>query len=590
MYLRTVRAKGAEGVELEYIRLVEAYWENGRSKQRIIANLGRKDLLAPHLESLIELLGGGKKTKSSSLSCGERIEATLAACWGPMLVARSLWREFGLESILDGLAPKTNSVQKGGRLPLADRVLVLVANRLCRPGSEHALAQWLESDFVCGRDGKRILARWQQQGRVRVDLNWLQEWYRTLDQLLVRKERIEVELFGRLRDLFHLQAEMVFYDLTSTYFEGRGPAGLADFGYSRDGKSRNRQVQVGLVMINGWPIAHHVFDGSLRDAETVERVLKDLQQRFGLRRVILVSDRGMVTIQNLALLRQLGQGYLVGLKRRRNEQVRGYLEAAAQGRWQECPVGITAQEKETAPRTMVTEVAGEEPGVRVFVVQSEERLAYERAMREAAMEKTRQALEKLAARVAAGRLKKAQNIGAAAARILSRNHGSRYYDWSLEQGVLRYFEHPVHLPAEKALEGKYVIQTEELDLSAVQAVEAYKELSEVERGFRELKDLIEMRPIYHHRPKRVRAHIFVAALAFLLARALEKKLKAAGVPMSSAQALEALRTMHVVDIRVGAEIRRGVTAGNHQARQILAALAISDREPLQAQSSSKMAA
>ena len=590
MYLRTVRAKGAEGVELEYIRLVEAYWENGRSKQRIIANLGRKDLLAPHLESLIELLGGGKKTKSSSLSCGERIEATLAACWGPMLVARSLWREFGLESILDGLAPKTNSVQKGGRLPLADRVLVLVANRLCRPGSEHALAQWLESDFVCGRDGKRILARWQQQGRVRVDLNWLQEWYRTLDQLLVRKDRIEVELFGRLRDLFHLQAEMVFYDLTSTYFEGRGPAGLADFGYSRDGKSRNRQVQVGLVMINGWPIAHHVFDGSLRDAETVETVLKDLQQRFGLRRVILVSDRGMVTIQNLALLRQLGQGYLVGLKRRRNEQVRGYLEAAAQGRWQECPVGITAQEKETAPRTMVTEVAGEEPGVRVFVVQSEERLAYERAMREAAMEKTRQALEKLAARVAAGLLKKAQNIGAAAARILSRNHGSRYYDWSLEQGVLRYFEHPVHLPAEKALEGKYVIQTEELDLSAVQAVEAYKELSEVERGFRELKDLIEMRPIYHHRPKRVRAHIFVAALAFLLARALEKKLKAAGVPMSSAQALEALRTMHVVDIRVGAEIRRGVTAGNHQARQILAALAISDREPLQAQSSSKMAA
>ena len=88
-----------------------------------------------------------------------------------------------------------------------------------------------------------------------------------------------------------------------------------------------------------------------------------------------------------------------------------------------------------------------------------------------------------------------------------------------------------------------------------------------------------MRAIYHHRPNRVRAHIFVAALAFLLARALEKKLKAAGVPMSSAQALEALRTMHVVDIRVGAEIRRGVTPGNHQARQILAALGISYREP-----------
>jgi len=590
MYLRTVKAKGAQGVEFEYIRLVEAHWENGRSKQRVIANLGRKDLLAPPLESLIELLGGGKRTKGSSATCAERIEATLAACWGPMLVARWLWRELGLENILDGLVPKTNRVQKAGRLPFADRVLVLVANRLCRPGSEHALAQWLESDFVCGGDGKRILAPWKQQGRVRVDLNWLQEWYRTLDQLLVGKERIEVELFARLRDLFHLQVEMVFYDLTSTYFEGRGPAGLANFGYSRDGKPRNRQVQVGLVMINGWPIAHHVFDGSLRDSATVEMVLKDLQERFGLGRVIFVGDRGMVTIQNLALLRQRGQGYLVGLKRRRNEQVDRYIQAAAQGPWQECPVGITALEREKVPRTMVTEVAGEEPGVRVFVVQSEERLAYERGMREAAMEKTRQALEKLSVRVAAGRLKKAQKIGEAAARILGRNHGSRYYGWSLEQGIFRYFEHPGHLAPEKALEGKYVIQTEELDLSAVQAVEAYKDLSEIERSFRELKDLVEMRPIYHRRPKRVRAHIFVAALAFLLARALEKKLKAAKVPMSSAQALEALRTMHVVDIRVGAQIRRGVTAGNHQARQILAALGISDREPLQTQSSEKMPA
>ena len=588
MYLRTVRAKGAQGVEFEYIRLVEAYWENGHSKQRVIANLGRKDLLAPHLESLIELLGGGKRTKGSSAA--ERIEATFAACWGPMLVARWLWRELGLENILDGLASKTNRVQKAGRLPFADRVLVLVANRLCRPSSEHALGQWLESDFVCGRDGKRIVARWKQQGRVRVDLNWLQEWYRTLDRLLAHKERIEVELFARLRDLFHLQVEMVFYDLTSTYFEGRGPVGLAGFGYSRDGKARNRQVQVGLVMINGWPIAHHVFDGSLRDSASVEMVLKDLQERFGLGRVIFVGDRGMVTIQNLALLRQRGQGYLVGLKRRRNEQVDRYIQAAAQGPWQDCPVGITAMEREKVPRTMVTEVAGEEPGVRVFVVQSEERLAYERAMREAAMEKTRQALEKLSLRVAGGRLKKAQKIGEAAARILGRNHGSRYYGWSFEKGLFRYFEHPGHLAPEKALEGKYVIQTEELNLSAVQAVEAYKDLSEIERSFRELKDLVEMRPIYHRRPKRVRAHIFIAALAFLLARALEKKLKAATVPMSSAQALEALRTMHVVDIRVGTEIRRGVTAGNHQARQILAALGISDREPLQTQSSEKMPA
>ena len=98
-------------------------------------------------------------------------------------------------------------------------------------------------------------------------------------------------------------------------------------------------------MINGWPIAHQVFEGGLRDSATVEMLLKDLQERFGLRRVIFVGDRGMVTIQNLALLRQRGQGYLVGLKRRRNEQVNRYIQAAAQGPWQECPAGITAMER-----------------------------------------------------------------------------------------------------------------------------------------------------------------------------------------------------------------------------------------------------
>src|SRR3982074_541644 len=106
-------------------------------------------------------------------------------------------------------------------------------------------------------------------------------------------------------------------------------------------------------------------------------VLKDFQDRLGLGRVIFVGDRGMVTIQTLAMLRQRGQGYLVGLKRRRNEQVNRYIQAAAQGPWQECPAGLTALEKEKGPRKMVTEVAGEEPGVRVFVVQSEERLSYE---------------------------------------------------------------------------------------------------------------------------------------------------------------------------------------------------------------------
>ena len=137
----------------------------------------------------------------------------------------------------------------------------------------------------------------------------------------------------------------------------------------------------------------------------------------------------------------------------------------------------------------------------------------------------------------------------AAARILGRNHGSRYYGWSFEQGVFRYFEHPVHLSPEKALEGKYVIQTEEFDLNAVQAVEAYKDLSEVERSFRQLKDLVGDAS---HLPSPAQSGAgthFHRSLGLSAGSRAGEETQGRRVPMSSAQALEALRTMHVVDIR-----------------------------------------
>jgi hypothetical protein len=147
---------------------------------------------------------------------------------------------------------------------------------------------------------------------------------------------------------FSLNVDLVFFDLTSTYFEGNGPVGFALHGHSRDGKPRNRQVLVGMVMIDGWPIAHHVFQGNLRDSTTVEKVLQDLQSRFGLRRVVFVGDRGMVTSGNLDRLRSSGQGYLVGLKRRRQPEILGYLEGAT-GPWLECPAGISAGELSASP-------------------------------------------------------------------------------------------------------------------------------------------------------------------------------------------------------------------------------------------------
>jgi transposase len=586
MFLRVVRAAGGKGVRHEYVRLVEAFREGGKTRHRTILNLGRRDLLAAHLDldKLSRLLHG---EASAAAPVGdvrpEQVQAIAASDWGPTLVVQHLWRELGLEAILDQLSKST----RRDRSTLSDRALVLVANRLAAPGSEHGLARWLETDFVCDRYGRRWLAQWRDEAkrqasrtpRVQVELRQLKQWYRTLDQLLERKAAIERALYLRLRDLFSLQIDVVFYDLTSTYFEGKGPPKMGAYGHSRDGRPRDPQVLVGLVLVDGWPIAHHVFAGNRRDAMTVPDVVQDLEQRFGIKRMVLVGDRGMVTSKNLEELRNGGHGYVVGRNRRRSGEIFDYIQSAT-GPWIECPCGITAGEKPRPPKTLVQEVASKQPGVRVFVVHSEERLAFEQAQRVKAMERARGKLEKLARRVAQGKLKAAEKIGAAAAAILARHHGHRYYDWRYEDAAFRFFEHPLHFTREKAYEGKYVIQTEEPNLSPLDAVRLYKELAEVERSFGNLKDVIDMRPIYHQTDSRVQAHIFVAALAHLLHRAIEKKLKAAHVELSATDALTALKSVRVVDIDLGdGNTKRSVTRGTQRAAAVLRALAITELDP-----------
>ena len=296
MFLRMVRAaSGKSGIKHEYVRVVEAYRDHeGKTRHQTIINLGRKDLLATHLDldRLGRLLHGDKPGKPSVE--GDDVGAVGAWDWGPMLVATHLWRELGLEKTIDALSTR-DRVDAGS---LSDRALVLVANRLAAPSSEHALAQWLESDFICDRRGRRFIPAWREDAqrkasrmpRVRVEMRQLQQWYRTLDRLLTSKEEIELRLFVQLRDLFSLRVDLVLYDLTSTYFEGSGPPEKGAYGHSRDDKPRNPQVLVGLVMVDGWPIAHHVFEGNRRDAKTVPEVLGDLEQRFGLRRVVFVSN------------------------------------------------------------------------------------------------------------------------------------------------------------------------------------------------------------------------------------------------------------------------------------------------------------
>ena len=579
MFIRSIKVPSSSGVVHEYVRVVESVRANGRVKQRVVLNLGRRDTLMTLLPMVQRFLQGDT---APSLAHDGPMQALEASTWGPVLVVRHFFQQLGLWQLLD-------SCRRWPRLlPDEDpdddwpsRALALIANRLVRPLSEHALAGWLETDYVCDRVGRRYLPHWKQQGRVQVDLTVLQYWYRTLDHLIINQANIELALYGRLRDLFHFQPDLVFYDLTSTYFEGHGPATLAKHGYSRDGKPRNVQVVVGVVMVAGWPIAHHVWAGNTRDSKTVAEVVKDLTQRFQFGRAVFVGDRGMVTEKNLDVLQTAegDWGFLLGMTRRQNPEAEALIDQVVEDRWLDCPSGLNGQEATVKQRTRVQEVSCERSGVRVFVVDSDERRAYEERQRQKAMERVRVGLEKLQTRVSKGQLKDPAKIGAAAQRVLSRNHGHRYYAWQLLAGQFQFAEHPVNLPREKKYEGKYLIQTDQAAMTAQDAVAHYKELNEVERGFRSLKDPIGMRPIWHHHERRVRAHIFVAALSFLIERMLERVLKDADVPLSAQAALMALQTIRHVRVQVDGAERTGVTAGSDRARQVLRALNIADLRP-----------
>jgi hypothetical protein len=195
--------------------------------KKVIANLGRRDTLEAILPLLNRFLAGedDRQKLSRELNQGSPIEVLDAATWGPMLVVRHLVGQLGLWKLLDaGRRWPQLMPDEDPHDDWVSRVMVLIANRLACPGSEHALASWLETDYACDRQGRRYVPCWKEEGRVQVDRTVLQRWYRTLDHLLLNKDTLEVALYERLRTLFDFQPEFVLYDLTSAVVSVIAPA------------------------------------------------------------------------------------------------------------------------------------------------------------------------------------------------------------------------------------------------------------------------------------------------------------------------------------------------------------------------------
>jgi transposase len=486
-----------------YLSLVESYREGAKVRQRTVARLGEATAMAASGElanivaGLQSHLGGG---------VGE-LSAEAAPSFGGMAAVAAYFERLGLDELFKtiGRSRKTRH--------LASTVLVMVANRLLLASSKRRLVtDWLGQD-VALPDG--------------VAAPSLDQCYRALDAVCAAKEDIEAHCYRTVCDLTNLDLRLCCYDLTSTYLEGdpRPSARFCSkaFGYSRDHRPDRPQVVIGLLVTgDGVPISHYVFAGNTTDISTLPEVLNDLQHRFGVAKIALVADRGLISGANLAAVAQAGFDHVIATRLHRDPTVRAVLEAASQpaAKWLDI----------TSPDCSATEVTHE--GRRYVVVCSPERKARDDARREQLLERTEERLAALAERVSSGRLKDPAKISLAADRILRGSPVGRFFVTHLGQGSFVWdFDSDALAYEQDLLAGRYVVST---SLSAQQAstadvVRHYRSLERVERRFRVLKDFLGLRPIYHFTEARVRGHIAICVLASVIEAVMGRDLTTAGI-------------------------------------------------------------
>jgi transposase len=459
-----------QGKGREYVThlLRRSYREGGKVKNETVGNIS-------HLpEELVELVRAGLRGEPVGvISEAFSIERSLPA--GHVLAALSMARRLELARLVDREPSRAR-----------DLVLAMVCQRAIAPASKLATVRAFSQSTLADELGVG--------GADEDDL------YQAMDWLLERQTRIEDRLARRhLRD-----GELVLYDVSSSYFEGRS-CELAQLGYSRDQKRGTAQIIYGLLCDKaGRPIAVEVFSGELHDDKTLPSQIAKLKARFGLDRVVVVSDRGMVTKANLELLRASDTGWITALKA---PQIGKLVKDGA--------LQLSLFDEHN-----LAEITAEDyPDERLIVCRNPLVAAERARKREELLLATERGLEEISQRVQRGTLTGADQIGLAAGPVLKRYRVKKHFEVKITDTTFTYERKREQIQAEAALDGIYILRTSigAHELDAGEVVRSYKELKHVERAFRTFKGPeLEIRPIHHHLADRVRAHVLICMLAYYL--------------------------------------------------------------------------
>jgi hypothetical protein len=470
------------------ILLRESYREGDKFKKRTLANLSNWP--AAKIEALRRVL------RDEAVAPADQQALTLLRSLphGHVAAALGMLRKLGLDRLLS----------HGGRQPRREVALciAMMVARLIDPASKLATARGLDDETATCSLGQVL-------GLGAVDE---QELYEALDWLVGQQERIERTLARR-----HLQNGMlVLYDVTSTYFEGR-TCPLAKLGYGRDGKRNKLQIVFGLLCTaEGCPVAVEVFEGNVGDPSTLASQIDKLKQRFGIERVVLIGDRGMITAARLEqTIKPAGLNFITAL---RAPAIRSLAEAG------------TIQLSLFDERDLAEISSPDYPGERLVACRNP-LLADERARkRRELLAATEQELLDIQARVRRRKrpLRGKDKIALAVGAVINHYKMAKHFAVTISDNDLTFERETEQIDAEAVLDGIYVLRTdlERKTLDATATVGAYKGLATVERAFRSIKTVdLEVRPIHHRRAHRVRAHVLLCMLAYYLEWHMRQALK-----------------------------------------------------------------
>jgi transposase len=464
--------------------------------------------------------------------------------FGDVWLAWGLWRMLGLDEFFDQRIERGREEVSWGTM-----AAILTVARFCEPASElHIADTWYRRTAL-----EELLGATPEQIHTT-------RLYDALDQLLPHKEALETHLRKRLGELFELKCDLLLYDVTSTYFEGEmAGCPMAQRGYSRDSRGDRPQVCIGLVVTeDGFPLGYEVFAGNTHDSRTVKTIIEAMEKKHGTLNRVWVMDRGMVSEENLKYLRERGGKYIVGTPK---AMLRQFEQHLTEQDWTEAQAGVEVK--------LVPGPDGEETFI---LTRSADRRAKEQAMHEKFTARLEEGLKKMQAAATVGRLKEEAAAGERLGRLKQQNwRAAQAFEVSIKKLAQPRGKQRLEITWQRQAkfadwsqhaDGCYLLRSNLMDIDAATLWKRYIQLTEAEWAFRITKDELEIRPIWHQKESRVKAHILVCFLAYVLWKTLAGWMQNAGLGDAPRTVLESLSQIKSGDVTLRA--RRQAGGGERQ--------------------------